>query len=116
MAAAREENDTPEAFLQRLKLFLQGTLLHQSNDALHKSKPKAATAQSQGPVQSSSVLACKSAEGQVLVTTMRQILEEKLPPTMGIMPRMQMRASRKHKPLDVGVSATPGLPSTQSQG
>ncbi|XP_040086655.1 spermatogenesis-associated protein 31A6-like [Oryx dammah] len=47
-------------------------------DALQKCKPKSATAQSEGPVESRLILNSENAEAQALMTAVGQILEEKM--------------------------------------
>lgn len=49
-----------------------------SGDALQKCKPISATAQSEGPVESRSIMNSENAEAQALMTAVGQILEEKM--------------------------------------
>lgn len=71
-----------------------------------------------GPIKSSSILASESAKGQALMTSMGQTLEEKVATHSGCHAlnlnehKQEPQASVQY----VGVSATTGLPSTQSKG
>ncbi|XP_054583323.1 putative spermatogenesis-associated protein 31C1 isoform X1 [Eptesicus fuscus] len=72
----------PESFFrQRMRLFFQGIFPNKKlkgQDALLDYKLNSVTAQSQGPVKGISIMGSKIPEAQTLITTVGQILEEKI--------------------------------------
>ncbi|XP_070257069.1 spermatogenesis-associated protein 31A1-like [Myotis yumanensis] len=72
----------PESFFrQRMRLFFQGIFSNKQlkgQDALLNYKLNSAPAQGQGPVKSISIMDPKIPEAQTLITTVGQILEEKI--------------------------------------
>ncbi|CAK6434130.1 unnamed protein product [Pipistrellus nathusii] len=77
----------PESFFrQRMKLFFQGIFPNKKpkgQDALLDYKLNSATVQNEGPGKSISVMGSKIPEAQTLITTVGQILEEKIHQGLG---------------------------------
>lgn len=77
-----KKQGSPESlFKKRMRRFFQWIFPNKKvkgQNVLQKCKPIIASAQSQGPVKSRSVMASETPEAQALMTTVGQILEEKM--------------------------------------
>ena len=79
--AEKKHGSQESLFKKKIRLLLKWIFPSRkvkSGDALQKCKPISATAQSEGPVESRSIMNSENAEAQALMTAVGQILEEKM--------------------------------------
>ncbi|XP_057576632.1 spermatogenesis-associated protein 31A6-like [Hippopotamus amphibius kiboko] len=105
----------PESlFRKRMRLFLKRIFPSKKvngRDALQKCKPISATAQSQGSGKSRSILNSETAEAQALMTTLGQILEEKMAIHHGLHAR---KLKEQKQELQAPVSDAPTQMTTET--